>query len=49
MASVAFEAVRKVFGRAGFETAWRNSSGGTVYILHPASVPLPTPPAEANW
>jgi len=42
-------AVRKVFGRAEFETAWRNTSGGTVYIIHPASVPLPTPPAEANW
>lgn len=41
--------VRKVFGRAQFETAWRNSSGGTAYIIHPATVPLPTPPAQANW
>lgn len=41
--------VRKVFGRAEFETAWRNSSGGTVYLIHPTSVPLPVPPAQANW
>ncbi|MBO0868762.1 MAG: C39 family peptidase [Micromonosporaceae bacterium] len=42
--------VRKVFGRAEFESAWRNSSGGTVYIIHPASVALPAPPVgQANW
>ncbi len=41
--------VRKVFDRAAFETAWRNSSGGTVYLIHPASVPLPAPLAQPNW
>jgi hypothetical protein len=42
--------VRKVFGRVEFESAWRNTSGGTVYIIRPASVPLPDPPAgQANW
>jgi Peptidase_C39 like family len=42
-------AVRKVFGRAEFETAWRNSSGGTVYLIHPTSVALPAAPEQANW
>ncbi len=42
--------VRKVFGRPEFETAWRNTSGGTVYIIHPANVALPPSPSEqANW
>ncbi len=41
--------VRKVFGRAEFEAAWRNSSGGAAYIVHPATVSLPEPPAQANW
>jgi hypothetical protein len=41
--------VRKVFGRPEFETAWRNSSGGTVYVIHPATVALPPPPRQANW
>ncbi|GAB1646367.1 C39 family peptidase [Krasilnikovia sp. MM14-A1259] len=41
--------VRKVFGRAQFETAWRNSSGGIVYVIHPPTVALPTPPGQANW
>ncbi|BFU43318.1 C39 family peptidase [Krasilnikovia sp. MM14-A1004] len=41
--------VRKVFGRAQFETAWRNSSGGTVYLIHPPTVALPAAPAQANW
>jgi hypothetical protein len=48
-AAVDDAAVRKVFGRAGFESAWLNSSGGTVYIIHPSSMPLPAPPTEANW
>ncbi len=41
--------VRKVFGRAEFENAWLTSSGGTVYVIRPASVPLPTAGAQANW
>jgi hypothetical protein len=41
--------VRKVFGRPEFENAWRNSSGGTVYIIHPATVALPPSPRQANW
>jgi Peptidase_C39 like family len=41
--------VRKIFGRAEFETAWRNSSGGTVYLIHPTTVALPAAPAQANW
>jgi peptidase C39-like protein len=41
--------VRKVFGRAEFEAAWQNSSGGTVYVIHPSTVALPAPPAQANW
>ncbi|GAA5191463.1 peptidase C39 family protein [Rugosimonospora acidiphila] len=42
-------AVRKVFGRPEFETAWRNSSGGTAYLIHPPDKRLPAPPAQANW
>lgn len=41
--------VRKPVGRAEWEAAWLNSSRGVVYVIHPASVPLPTPPAQANW
>ena len=41
--------VRKVFGRAEFEAAWQNSSGGTVYLIHPPGVALPTAPGQANW
>ncbi len=42
-------AVRKVFGRAEFENVWLTSSGGTVYVIRPSSVPLPASPAQANW
>jgi hypothetical protein len=48
-AAVDDAAVRKVFGRPEFETAWRNSSGGTVYIIHPQNVQLPAAPMQANW
>ena len=48
-AAVDDAAVRKVFGRPQFETAWRNTSGGIVYIIHPAHVNLPVAPEQANW
>jgi hypothetical protein len=41
--------VRKVVGRAEFESAWLNSSRGIVYVIHPASVALPPAPGQANW
>jgi len=41
--------VRKVFSRAEFENAWLNTSGGVVYVIHPAGVALPPSPAQANW
>jgi hypothetical protein len=43
------EAVRKIVGRAEWEAAWLNSSRGVVYVIHPPSVALPPPPAQANW
>ena len=42
-------AVRKVFGRAELEAAWLNASGGVVYVIRPPHLPLPAPPAQANW
>ncbi|MEV0456509.1 C39 family peptidase [Catellatospora methionotrophica] len=42
-------AVRKTVGRAAWEAAWLDSSRGVVYVIHPASVPLPAPPGQANW
>jgi hypothetical protein len=43
--------VRRVYDRAQFERVWLRGSGGTVYIIHPAEVSLPSPPADAtpNW
>jgi hypothetical protein len=41
--------VRKPVGRAEWESAWLNSSRGVVYVIHPGSVPLPSPPGQANW
>jgi hypothetical protein len=41
--------VRKTVGRAAFEAAWLDSSGGVVYVIHPSSVALPSAPAQANW
>ncbi|HEY1486773.1 MAG TPA: C39 family peptidase [Micromonosporaceae bacterium] len=35
-------AVRKVFGRAEFEAAWRRASGGVTYVIRPPDVALPT-------
>ncbi len=39
--------VRHVYDRAQFEDAWMSASGGIVYLIHPASVPLP--PSSGNW
>jgi hypothetical protein len=39
--------VRRVYDRAQFEKAWMTSTGGIVYVIHPASVPLP--PSPGNW
>lgn len=41
--------VRVTYKREQFENAWVPHSGGTVYINHPASLPLPPAPREANW
>jgi hypothetical protein len=40
-------AVRKVFGRAEFEAAWRRASGGVAYVIRPGDVPLPSSLATA--
>ncbi len=44
-------AVRRVYPRAAFERAWLGGSQGTVYVIRPASVPLPprVEGASANW
>ncbi len=43
--------VRVVYDRAEFESVWVPHSGGIVYVIHPASHPLPASltPAERNW
>ncbi|MFE9691183.1 peptidase C39 family protein [Micromonospora sp. NPDC005806] len=43
------EAVRRTVPRVPFEAAWQGGSGGIAYVVRPESVPLPTPPAQANW
>jgi len=43
------ELVRKVVGRAEFESAWLNTSRGVVYVIHPSAVALPPAPSQANW
>lgn len=43
------DAVRATFDREQFERAWMGSSGGIAYVIRPPDVPLPQPPAEANW
>ena len=40
--------VRHVYDRAQFEKAWMTATGGIVYVIHPASVPLPPSPL-GNW
>ncbi|MFE9192340.1 peptidase C39 family protein [Micromonospora sp. NPDC007208] len=42
-------AVRRTVPRRGFEAVWQRGSGGVAYVLRQASVPLPPPPAQANW
>jgi hypothetical protein len=41
--------VRRTYDRAEFAAAWQGGSGGAVYVIHPAEVPLPPPPDEPNW
>ncbi|MGW5671230.1 peptidase C39 family protein [Micromonospora sp. NPDC003776] len=43
------ESVRRTVPRAAFEAAWQGGSGGVTYVVRPESVPLPRPPAQANW
>ncbi|MFU8871393.1 C39 family peptidase [Micromonospora sp. SL4-19] len=43
------EGVRRTVPRAPFEAAWQAGSGGVAYVVRPPSVPLPPPPAQANW
>ena len=47
-ASTSDAAVRHVYDRAQFEKAWMTATGGIVYVIHPASVPLPPSPG-GNW
>ena len=48
-ASTSDASVPHVYDRGQFEDAWLNHSGGVVYVIHPASTPLPAAPAQANW
>ncbi|TCO44137.1 peptidase C39-like protein [Kribbella antiqua] len=41
--------VRTTYDRAAFENAWVPHSGGLVYVIHPAGMPLPPGGAQANW
>ena len=41
--------VTRVYDRGQFEDAWLNHSGGIVYVIHPATTPLPATPAQPNW
>lgn len=43
--------VRRVYDRAQFERVWLRGSGGTVYVIHPPSVPLPPAPVDnpSSW
>ncbi|MEU1589186.1 peptidase C39 family protein [Micromonospora sp. NPDC005710] len=43
------DAVRRTVPRRGFEAVWQRGSGGVAYVLRQSSVPLPPPPAQANW
>jgi hypothetical protein len=40
-------AVRRVYDRTEFERAWMTSTGGIVYVIHPAAVALPA--GGGNW
>ncbi|MBO0808741.1 MAG: C39 family peptidase, partial [Actinobacteria bacterium] len=50
-ASTSDQAVQHVYDRTHFERDWLASTGGTVYLIHPASVPFPAnlPGQPANW
>jgi hypothetical protein len=41
--------VRKTAGRAAFEAAWLDTSGGLVYVIKPAGIALPTAGTQPNW
>jgi hypothetical protein len=41
--------VRFTYKRAQFENAWIPHSGGLVYVIRPAGVPLPASPSQPNW
>jgi hypothetical protein len=43
--------VRRVYDRAQFERAWLRGSSGTVYVIYPPEVALPSTPADTtpNW
>ena len=43
------EQVRTVYRRDQFERVWLGGDGGLAYVMAPPGVPLPAPPAEANW
>jgi hypothetical protein len=40
--------VQRTYDRAQFEQDWMTSTGGIVYVIHPASVPLPAS-LDGNW
>ncbi len=42
-------AVRVVYAREQFERAWLGSTGGVVYVIHPAEVALPRPRGGPRW
>ena len=50
-ASASDDTVRHVYDRTEFERAWLTATGGIVYVIHPASVPLPPPavPSQPSW
>jgi uncharacterized protein YvpB len=41
--------VRYVYDRAALQRAWRSSSGGTVYLIHPRDHALPTARRYGSW
>ncbi|HEX4745517.1 MAG TPA: C39 family peptidase, partial [Gaiellaceae bacterium] len=43
--------VPRVYPRAAFERSWLLGSSGVAYVIHPATVPLPTRPGgfPAGW
>lgn len=43
------KSVRRVYKRGQFENAWLDTSGGVVYVIRPASTPLPEPKRHSNW